>query len=357
MRIAQVAPLAEAVPPVLYGGTERVVHWLTEGLVARGHEVTLFASGDSVTSAKLLPCSPRALRLGNVKDPSPWISGLVREVIQRTLAGEFDLVHCHVDHWTFVLSSVLSVPVVHTMHGRMDDPDHHQIYAKAEECALVSISDSQRAPVPNAQWVRTIHHGMPLDLFPFEPRPAEPRYALFLGRISPEKRPDLAIEVARKAGIPLKMAAKVDQSDRKYWETVIEPLIRSGPGIEFLGEVNDEGKAKLLGGATALLFPIDWPEPFGLVSIEALACGTPVVTRPCGALPEIIEDGKTGYLRKEVDGLADALVRSLDLDRRECRAQFERRFARERMVDDYERLYESLVAKHGELRPTLRLAA
>jgi glycosyltransferase involved in cell wall biosynthesis len=247
MRIAQVAPLAEAVPPKLYGGTERVVHWLTEGLVARGHDVTLFASGDSQTTARLVACSPRALRLGKVKDTSPWNSTLIREVIHRTYAGEFDLVHCHVDHWTFVLSSVLSVPVVHTMHGRMDDPDHVQIYERASECSLVSISDNQRTPVPNGQWVATVHHGLPRDLLPFTPRPEEPRYALFLGRISPEKRPDLAIEVARKAGITLKIAAKVDASDKKYWDEVVEPLVEANPNVEFLGEVNDESSSRSTG--------------------------------------------------------------------------------------------------------------
>jgi glycosyltransferase involved in cell wall biosynthesis len=354
MRIAQVAPLAEAVPPSLYGGTERVVHWLTEGLVARGHEVTLFASGDSKTTARLRACAPRALRLWGVKDTSPWMSGLSRTVMQAMLAGEFDIVHCHTDHWAFPLSS-LGLPVVHTMHGRMDDPDHHALYTRVEECSLVSISDNQRTPVPGATWVATVHHGMPVDMFPFRAAAEEPPFALFLGRIAPEKRPDLAIEVARRAGIPLRIAAKVDRKDAEYFESVVKPLL--GEGVEFLGEVDDPTKACLLGQARALLFPIDWPEPFGLVAIEALACGTPVIARPCGALPELIEDGKTGFLRAEKEDLADALAHAHELDRAACRASFERRFSRERMVEDYERVYAALVDGRAARRPALRLAA
>lgn len=357
MRIAQVAPLAEAVPPRLYGGTERVVHYLTEGLVARGHDVTLFASGDSRTSARLRACSPEALRLWGVKDVSPWMSGLTREVIQSGLAGEFDLIHCHTDHWAFPISSLAGVPVLHTMHGRMDDPDHHPVYSRCDECCLVSISDSQRTPVPGATWVATVHHGLPVEMFPFREKADEPPFALFLGRISPEKRPDLAIEIASKVGMPLKIAAKVDPKDRDYYEREIAPRIRECPGVEFIGEVNDEQKAVLLGRATALLFPIDWPEPFGLVAIEALACGTPVITRPFGALPELIEDGKTGFIRSDVEALAEALARAPELDRAACRATFERRFSRERMIEDYERLYASLVADVSARRPRLRLAA
>ena len=357
MRIAQVAPLAEAVPPKLYGGTERVVHYLTEGLVARGHEVTLFASADSSTSARLRPCAPQALRLWGVKDVSPWMSGLTREVIQAALSGEFDLVHCHTDHWAFPISSLAGVPVLHTMHGRMDDPDHHPVYSRCDECCLVSISESQRTPVPGATWVATVHHGLPVDMFPFRERPDEPPFALFLGRISPEKRPDIAIDVTRSIGMTLKIAAKIDPKDREYYERDIAPRIRESSNVQFLGEVDDQEKANLLGRATALIFPVDWPEPFGLVAIEALACGTPVVTRPFGALPELIEDGKTGFIRKDVDALADALGRARELDRTACRAAFERRFSRERMVEDYERLYSSLVADTSARRPRLRLAA
>jgi glycosyltransferase involved in cell wall biosynthesis len=345
MRIAQVAPLAEAVPPKLYGGTERVVHWLTEGLVARGHEVTLFASGDSRTSARLVACAPTALRLAGVRDPSPWNTGQVRTVIHEALAGCFDVVHCHVDHWGFAISSLTATPVLHTMHGRMDDSDHHPLYSRAEECLLVSISDMQREPVRGATWVGTIHHGMPLDLFPFSPRAQEPPFALFLGRISPEKRPDLAIEIARRAKIPLKIAAKVDPKDRLYFEREIAPLL--GHGVEFLGEVDDREKTVLLGQAIALLFPIDWPEPFGLVAIEALACGTPVISRPKGALPEIVEEGRTGFLGLSVEDLAQALALAPELDREACRASFEKRFSRERMIEDYERIYEKLVAEAG----------
>jgi glycosyltransferase involved in cell wall biosynthesis len=356
MRIAQVAPLAEPVPPRLYGGTERVVHYLTEGLVARGHDVTLFASGDSQTSARLRACAPQALRLWGVKDASPWMSGLTREVIQSALAGEFDLVHCHTDHWAFPISSLAGVPVLHTMHGRMDDPDHHPVYSRCGECRLVSISDSQRTPVPGATWIATIHHGLPPEVFPFREAPDEPPYALFLGRIAPEKRPDLAIEIARRAGVKLKIAAKIDKKDREYHEREVAPLVRESPFVEFVGEVDDAAKVKLLGGAVALLFPIDWPEPFGLVAIESLACGTPVVTRPFGALPEIVEEGKTGFLRYEVEELAEALARARELDRAGCRATFERRFSRDRMVEDYERLYAA-IASDTAVRPRLRLAA
>jgi glycosyltransferase involved in cell wall biosynthesis len=355
MRIAQVAPLAESVPPTLYGGTERVVHWLTEGLVAKGHEVTLFASGDSRTEGHLVACSPRALRLAKVKDASPWISGLVREVIQRAREGEFDVVHAHIDHWGFILSSLAGVPVLHTMHGRMDDEDHLPVYARAREALFVSISDSQREPLLGASWIATVHHGMPRDLFAFSPKAQEPRFALFLGRISPEKRPDLAIDVARSAGMPLKIAAKVDPKDRLYYEEQIRPRLAE-PGVEFLGEVDDREKAELLGSATALLFPIDWPEPFGLVAIEALACGTPVVARPCGALPEIVDHGRTGFLARESSDLAHALEHAHELDRATCRADFERRFSRERMVESYEKIYAELAARSA-FAPRPRLAA
>ena len=355
MRIAQVAPLAEAVPPALYGGTERVVHYLTEGLVARGHEVTLFASGDSRTSARLRACSPRALRLSGVRDPAPWMSGLTCEVLRSALAGEFDLIHCHADHWTFPISSLSPVPVLHTMHGRMDDPDHFPLYDRCGECRLVSISENQRSPVPRASWVATIHHGLPLEAFRYREKADEPPFALFLGRVSPEKRPDIAIDVTRRAGMRLRIAAKVDPKDRAYFEREIEPLLRESSHVEFLGEVDDATKEDLLGRARALIFPIDWPEPFGLVAIEALACGTPVVTRPCGALPEIVEDGVPGFLRREPAELAEALARAVELHRAACRSAFERRFSRERMVEDYERVYTELLG--ATRRPTLRIAA
>jgi len=285
------------------------------------------------------------------------MSGLTREVVRAALAGEFDVIHCHADHWAFAISSLTGVPVLHTMHGRMDDPDHRPVYSRCDECCLVSISDSQRSPVPGATWVATVYHGLPLELFSFRAKADEPAFALFLGRISPEKRPDLAIDVARRAGIPLKIAAKVDPKDRDYYERDIAPRIRECSGVEYLGEVDDARKADLLGRAQALLFPIDWPEPFGLVAIEALACGTPVVTRPCGALPELIEDGVTGFLRTDLEELAGALVRSAELDRRRCRETFERRFSRERMVADYERLYAALMTETAARRPGLRLAA
>jgi glycosyltransferase involved in cell wall biosynthesis len=342
MRIAQVAPLAEAVPPSLYGGTERVVSWLTEELVARGHDVTLFASGDSRTSARLREGSPRALRLAGVRDQTPYLSRLMRMVLDESLAGRFDVVHFHVDHFAFPIASVLDRPaVIHTMHGRLDDPHLLSCYRAFEDLSLVSISDSQRTPFPGARWVATIHHGMPLDAFRVVHQPRRPGYALFLGRVSPEKGPHLAIEAALAAGVPLKMAAKVDAKDREFWASEVRPRIEAaGEAVEWLGEVDDAGKQRLLGEATALLFPIDWPEPFGLVAIEALACGTPVVARPCGAVTEIVEPGVTGFLASDRDGLAEGLLRAPSLDRAACRRQFEHRFSVQRMVDDYERVYE-----------------
>src|SRR5581483_4762882 len=273
MRIAQIAPLFERVPPHRYGGTERVVSYLTEELVARGHDVTLFASGDSITRARLVPGAPKSLRLGDPHvDPVALHLGMLLAVYER--AKEFDLIHSHTDYLGLPLINRSSVPRVQTLHGRLDLPEIHPIYRAFPEVAFVSISDAQRAPLDGISWAGTVHHGLPHDLYGFHESPGD--YLLFLGRISPEKRPDAAIRVAVRAGVPLRIAAKVDRPDQGYFDQVVRPLL-GHPLVEYLGEVDDGEKERLLGGALALLFPLDWPEPFGMVLIEALACGTPII--------------------------------------------------------------------------------
>ncbi len=342
MRIAQVSPLYEAVPPRLYGGTERVVSFLTEELVRRGHEVTLFASGDSRTSAHLVPCVPKALRL----DPKSkdWLSAHIlqlEQVVRR--AGEFDFIHFHVDTLAFPFARRIAPPHLSTLHGRLDLPELVPLYREFREHPVVSISDHQRTPLPFAGWVGTVYHGLPRDLLSFQPEKGS--YLAFLGRISPEKRPDRAIEIARRAGIPLKIAAKVDKADQDYYEAVVKPLLED-PLVEFVGEVNEKEKQEFLGNALALLFPIDWPEPFGLVMIEAMACGTPVVAFRCGSVPEVMEDGVTGFIVDTVDQAVRAVERVPALDRAACRKVFEERFSVERMARDYLRLYAK-VARSG----------
>ncbi len=338
MRIAQVAPLVESVPPRLYGGTERVVSYITEELVKRGHEVVLFASGDSVTSAELRAVVPEALRLAGKYPYEPYTLLELEEVFR--CADEFDIIHCHVDYLAFPFCTFTATPVVHTMHGRLDLPFYRDIMKRYGDLNLVSISNSQRLPLPEANFVATVYHGLPRDLYDFSDEPED--YVLFLGRISPEKRPDLAIKAAIKAGVKIKIAAKIDRADRDYYERDVKHLMEH-PLVEFVGEVNDEEKNELLGKAMALVMPVDWPEPFGLTAIESLACGTPVVARPFGALPEIVVDGKVGFLRMDVDGLAEAIREVERIDRRECRRHFERNFTVERMVDDYERVYQKLI--------------
>src|SRR6516225_7244401 len=292
MRIAQVAPLTEAIPPKLYGGTERVVHWLTEELVALGHDVTLFASGDSVTSAKLEAMWPESLRLsGSIRDPNA-LHMLMMEVVRRR-AEDFDVLHFHLDYYPFSLFSRQPTPFVTTLHGRLDLPEHQPVFTAFSSIPVVSISDAQRRPVPRAGWVRTIHHGLPSALL--TPQPVKPAYLAFMGRISPEKGTDQAIHIARGCRLPLRIAAKVDKVDREYFEQRIRPMLNS-PGIEFIGEIGDAEKSGFLSGAIALLAPIDWPEPFGLVAIEAMACGTPVIAFNRGAVPEIVEPGVTGFV-------------------------------------------------------------
>ncbi|HEV8309781.1 MAG TPA: glycosyltransferase family 4 protein [Methylomirabilota bacterium] len=339
MRIAQVAPLYEPVPPVQYGGTERVVSYLTEELVRRGHAVTLFASGDSQTSAELVASAPKALRLDpDARDPlAPHILQLA-QVFER--AREFDLIHCHVDYVAFPYARLVGTPTLHTLHGRLDLPHLGPVFRHFRDVPLVSISDAQREPLRplGLDWVGTVPHGLPLERYPYSPRGGE--YLAFLGRLSPEKRPDLAIEVARRVGRPLKLAAKVDPADRSYFEREIEPRL-DPPRIEWVGEIGDSAKARFLGNAHALLFPVDWPEPFGLVMIEALACGTPVIARPCGAVPEVIVPG-IGFLGDSVEDLVEAVKRLDTIDRAACRRHVEAQFTVPHMVDRYETIYRSL---------------
>ena len=339
LRVAMVAPLFESVPPRLYGGTERVVSWITEELVSLGHDVTLFATGDSRTTARLHPVAPRGLRLGGeCRDPAAWHVSMLHDVIER--ASQFDLIHFHIEHAHFPLVRAARLRAVTTLHGRLDLPELAPLFARYPELALVSISDSQRAPLPNAGWVATVHHGLPEDLLTFHPGPG--RYLAFLGRISPEKRPDRAIRIARRAGIPLRIAAKVEPTDRPYFESEIKPLL-DGPGVEFVGEIGEHQKAEFLGNALALLFPIDWPEPFGLVMIESIACGTPVIAFRCGSVPEVIVPGVNGWIVDDEHAAVAAATEAAAFDRAACRRDFERRFTATRMANDYVAVYEGLI--------------
>jgi glycosyltransferase involved in cell wall biosynthesis len=343
MKIAQVAPLMESVPPRLYGGTERVVSYLTEELVRLGHDVTLFASGDSITSAELVPCGTRALRLDPaVRDTIPHFMLMIDKVRER--AEEFDVLHFHIDLFHFPLFRALAGRTLTTLHGRQDLADLKPFYFRFGEMPLVSISDDQRKPLPHANFVATIHHGIPPDLH--RPSFEQGNYLAFLGRISPEKRPDRAIRIARAAGIPLKIAAKVDKVDEDYFRTDILPLI-DGPGVEFIGEINEREKTKFLGEAAALLFPVDWPEPFGLVMIEAMACGTPVLAFRCGSIPEVIDDGITGKVVDSEEDAIMALPAILSYDRRAVRQRFEERFTNTRMAKDYVSTYRQLLRTHA----------
>lgn len=340
MRIAMVSPLYEAVPPKLYGGTERVVAYLTDALVELGHDVTLFASADTETRARLVPIRDQAIRL----DATPLKSdvaahlSMLHEVRRR--AGSFDVLHFHVDLLHFPFFADLAPRTLTTLHGRLDLKDLPEAYLRWPEYPLVSISDSQRAPLPGANWLGTVHHGLPRDLYPFNPAPSRD-YLAFLGRISPEKRPDRAIEIARRAGIPLRIAAKVDAADRTYFQEVIRPLL-DDPLIEFVGEIGDREKADFLGNALALLFPIDWPEPFGLVMIEAMACGTPVVAWNRGSVPEIVTDVVTGWIVESESEAVAAVERAAGIDRNRIRREFERRFSSVAMATRYLALYRRL---------------
>lgn len=345
MRIAQVAPLIESVPPKLYGGTERVVSYLTEELVRQGHDVTLFASGDSRTAARLVPGSETALRLNPaVRDPWPYHVIMLDDVRRR--ASEFDILHFHIDFYHFPLFREMAGRTVTTLHGRLDLPDLPTLYRAFPEMPLVSISNDQRRPLPLVNWAATVYHGLPRDLMSFDSG-GNRYYLAFLGRISPEKRPDRAIEIARRAGLPLKIAAKVDAADQLYFEEKIKPLL-DDPLVEFVGEIGEADKAAFLGGAIALLFPIDWPEPFGLVMIEAMACGTPVIAWRRGSVPEIIEDDVTGYVVDSIDAAVAAVPLAMQLDSAAVRRRFEARFTAERMAEDYLRIYRSLVGAPAE---------
>ncbi|MFQ6094184.1 MAG: glycosyltransferase family 4 protein [bacterium] len=339
MQIAQVAPLYESVPPKYYGGTERVVSYVTEELVHQGHDVTLFASGDSVTNARLVAPCDRALRLDkNCIDPiSHHI--LMLELVWKE-ADNFDVIHCHLDSVHFPIFRLLKTPSVTTLHGRLDIPDLVGLYREFCDIPLVSISDAQREPLWWANWQATVYHGLPEDLYVFHNEPGT--YLAFLGRISPEKRVDRAIEIAKRLDMPIKIAAKVDKSDKDYFEDVIKPLL-SDPRAEYVGEIKEHEKSEFLGKAYALVFPIDWPEPFGLVMIEAMACGTPVVAYCRGSVPEVMVDGITGYIVDTLDEAVKAVEKVATLDRRKVRQVFDERFTARRMAEDYLRVYEHLI--------------
>ena len=343
MRIAQVAPLYESVPPKYYGGTERVVSYLTEELVHQGHNVTLFASGDSETSARLLATSPSSLRLDkNCVDQVAQHVVLLEQVFRH--ADDFDVIHFHVDYIHFPYSRRQPITHVTTLHGRLDIPDLVPLYREFPEMPLVSISESQRQPLPWVNWQGKVYHGLPKNLHRFRSEPGD--YLAFLGRISPEKRVDRAIDIALQAGVPIKIAAKVDASDKEYFEQTIKPLLRERL-VEFIGEIGEREKDDFLGNALALLFPIDWPEPFGLVMIESMACGTPVIAFRHGSVPEVMEDGRTGFI---VDGVAEAVKavgRLHDVSRNDCRGVFEQRFTATRMASDYLRVYDRVITREG----------
>ena len=343
MRIAQIAPLYESVPPQGYGGTERVVSYLTEQLVTDGHDVTLFASGDSRTQARLVSGAPEALRLGGTQ-VDPLIPHLVMLENVFSRAREFDVIHAHVDAIALPFARRAGVPVVNTLHGRLDLEGLETLYAEYVDQALVSISDSQREPIPEAPWIGTVHHGLPRDLYRFHADPAP--YLAFIGRVSPEKRVDRAIEIAVRSHRKIRIAAKVDRADVDYFRQTIEPLL-GHPSVEWVGEVDDAAKDDFIGNAAALLFPIDWPEPFGLTMIEALACGTPVIAWQHGSVSEVLEHGVTGFLCDDVGAAVRAVQNLPRLSRARCRDEFERRFTAERMAADYVAIYDRLVA-HGE---------
>jgi glycosyltransferase involved in cell wall biosynthesis len=349
VRIAQVAPLHEAVPPRFYGGTERVVSYLTESLVELGHDVTLFASGDSETRARLVPVCRQALRLDpDCENPVPYEILALEAAVQE--ADAFDVVHFHEACLHLPWTRRMQCATVTTMHGRLDLRDFVPLYREYADVPLVSISDAQREPMPWANWRATVYHGLPDDLYRFHPEPGG--YLAFLGRICPEKGVDRAIAIARRAGIELKIAAKVDAADEEYFESEIRPLLND-PLVDFIGEIGDGEKEAFLGGARALLMPIDWPEPFGLVVIEAMACGTPVIAFPFGSMPELIEPGVNGALVAGIEQAVAAVEALAGLDRRLCRRAFEERFTATRMAENYVRVYEELVAETGSLqRPT-----
>jgi glycosyltransferase involved in cell wall biosynthesis len=339
MRIAQIAPLAESVPPKLYGGTERVVSWLTDELVAIGHDVTLFASGDSVTTGKLVPVIARAIRLCRPRpEPFPAYAAQLDAIVKG--AQEFDVVHCHTDWIHLPLVSGLRLPHVTTIHNRLDTPDLPPIVRRFPDAPLISISDHHRTPLPSANWLGTVYHGMPASTLSPSYEPG--RYLAFLGRLTKEKGPEAAIRIAKAAGLELRMAAKIPRAETRYFKECLQPLV-DGEQIRLVGEIHDRAKGDLLRAASALLFPIDWPEPFGLVMIEAMACGTPVIAYRRGSVPEVVDEGVTGFVVDNEDEAIAAVRRIGELDRRTVRATFERRFTARRMAEDYIRHYASLL--------------
>jgi glycosyltransferase involved in cell wall biosynthesis len=347
MRIAQVAPLYERVPPCLYGGTERVVSYLTEEFVRLGHDVTLFASGDSITKARLVSPCPESLRLNRSCIDQLAYHILMLEQVFRE-AEEFDIIHFHIDYLHFPLTRRQNWPHLTTLHGRLDIPDLVPLYQEFIEMPVVSISNAQRQPLPWLNWQGTVYHGLPRDLYQFRPGPG--RYLAFLGRISPEKGVDRAIEIAKRVGIELRIAAKIDRADREYYESTIKPLLQH-PLIHYIGEIGEKQKDEFLGNAIALLVPVDWPEPFGLVMIEAMACGTPVVAFRRGSIPEIVEDGRSGIIVEDVDQAVRALERVMKIPRKGCRQAFEERFLVSRMAQDYIKIYDRLLEEQPLVTP------
>ncbi len=353
MKIAQIAPLMESVPPKCYGGTERVVSWLTEELVNQGHEVTLFASGDSSTRANLVSIAETSLRTHPIyRDPLAHHILLANEVLRRV--GDFDIIHSHIDYLLFPYIRMRQACALNTLHGRLDLPDLVPIYKEFSDIPVVSISDSQRKPLSGAHWLATVHHGLPEDLYKFIEKPKD--YLLFLGRICPEKRPDRAIKIAEATGHRLVIAAKVDRVDQVYFEEQIRPLLRS-PNIDYIGEVFEHEKNELIGNAKAVLFPIDWPEPFGIVMIEALACGTPIVAFDHGSVSEIVDHKETGYICSTLDQAIEAVQLLDHIDRKQCRLTFERRFTAKRMASDYLDLYSQIVGQQSENTSNFSLSA
>jgi glycosyltransferase involved in cell wall biosynthesis len=341
MKIAQIAPLAESCPPRLYGGTERIVSYLTEELVQQGHDVTLFAAGDSKTEAELVSCAEIGLRLNpHVWDPLPHHVLMLERVRQR--AYDFDVIHFHIDLLQFPIIHPFADRTVTTLHGRQDLHGLMPFYSAFPNIPLASISYNQRSPLPpRVNWAGNVYHGLPCDLLRYSPE-AHGGYLAFLGRISPEKRPDRAIEIAVRAGLPLKIAAKIDKADQEWWDEVVEPMVKGTPLVEYVGEIDEGRKSDFLGGAAALLFPIDWPEPFGLVMIEAMACGTPVIAFRSGSVPEVVDHGVTGFVVGSIDEAVEAVGRIPEIDRATVRATFENRFTVERMAQDYLKIYAGL---------------
>jgi glycosyltransferase involved in cell wall biosynthesis len=352
MKIAQIAPLVESVPPTLYGGTERVVSWLTEELVAEGHEVTLFASGDSRTAAELVPIVPRALRLDGIHNSTAYNIIMLDRVVARS--DEFDVMHFHIDFFHYPLFRNMAHKTLTTLHGRQDLPELPALYRTFPHMPLVSISDHQRKPVPPVNWCGTVYHGLPEGML--KQGSGQGGYLAFLGRICADKGILPAIEIARRAGMTLKVAAKVDPADRKYFDQEVKPVLDVSPHVEFIGEINDGQKQEFLGNAAALLFPISWPEPFGLVMIEAMGCGTPVIAFNCGAVPEIMEDGLTGFVVETVDQAVDAVGKLDRLFRPSIRSRFEERFSARAMAREYVKIYQSLAAQ-GTLSDATQVAA